>query len=302
MKGKRNGNQDSGNHTSFTIGRGATGPRTAAGKKRSSRNALKRGMFSRILLVDGESPAEYRELLGGLWEEWQPSGATEAACVEDLAYVIWKKRRVRLAETAEIMDVKFRAFDSLHDQERELWNQSHSGDTSDGMLRYKSNPLIFHRAIELLTMLRDLFNESSGFPESTNWWLEKLYGLDPNGQPPLGIFRTLVVVQKHLAETKAQSENANASDELKNQVLEEFDKEIRALKDLEKSTSTAYTSRLAYKGIAALVPHQEGSDCLLRCEAHLSREFDRIVGRLERLQAKRSGRPGPTSMNVEINP
>src|SRR5271165_6508198 len=35
------------------------GPRTGLGKARSRRNALKHGLSARLLLLDGESPAEF---------------------------------------------------------------------------------------------------------------------------------------------------------------------------------------------------------------------------------------------------
>src|ERR1700674_1831679 len=46
----------------------STGPRTESGKKRSSQNALKSGIFSRVILLKGESRSEYQSLLEGLWK------------------------------------------------------------------------------------------------------------------------------------------------------------------------------------------------------------------------------------------
>jgi hypothetical protein len=47
-----------------------------------------------------EDEAEYRSLLGALVEEYAPSGPTEAHLVEEIGDVIWRKRRLRLAEAA----------------------------------------------------------------------------------------------------------------------------------------------------------------------------------------------------------
>lgn len=44
-----------------------------------------------------EDATEYRDLLGALVEEHQPAGATEAHLVEELAAIIWRKRRVLAA-------------------------------------------------------------------------------------------------------------------------------------------------------------------------------------------------------------
>ena len=52
---------------------------------------------------------------------------------------------------------------------------------------------------------------------------------------------------------------------------------------------------------AAVIPGQEVSDRLLRYETHLSREIDRILNRLERLQRMRKGQPLPPQVDVKIS-
>ena len=42
-------------------------------------------------------------------------------------------------------------------------------------------------------------------------------------------------------------------------------------------------------------------DRFIRYEAHLSREFDRILNRLERLQRFRHGQPALPTLNVEVS-
>ncbi len=81
---------------------GATGPRTELGKRRSSQNALKSGIFSQATLLKDEPRAEYQSLLGGLWESLQPEGKLEELLVEKLATISWRYRRLLLAEAAEI--------------------------------------------------------------------------------------------------------------------------------------------------------------------------------------------------------
>ena len=68
----------------------STGPRTITGKNRSRRNALKLGLFSKQLLLEGESPAEFEKLLRGLREYWLPQGLQEEIHVERLASLYWR--------------------------------------------------------------------------------------------------------------------------------------------------------------------------------------------------------------------
>jgi hypothetical protein len=82
-----------------------TGPRTAAGKQRSSLNALKHGLTSRRVVLPYENQAEFDALLKDLLEESQPVGALECELVHDIAAALWRLRRVRgrecdLAEVA----------------------------------------------------------------------------------------------------------------------------------------------------------------------------------------------------------
>src|SRR5712692_8417314 len=80
----------------------ASGPRTEQGKRRSSRNATKHGVYSKAIILKGESKAHYRVLLAGLHEALQPEGALEEFLVEKLATTAWRQRRLLLAESAEI--------------------------------------------------------------------------------------------------------------------------------------------------------------------------------------------------------
>jgi hypothetical protein len=63
-------------------------------------NALRHGVLSRYTVLPWEDEAEYLALLAALVAEHAPSGATEEHLVEELAGVIWRKRRLRMAEAA----------------------------------------------------------------------------------------------------------------------------------------------------------------------------------------------------------
>lgn len=65
-------------------------------------NALQHGILSRYTVLAHEDADEYRALLSALAEEHQPTGATEGHLVEELAGIIWRKRRVLQAEGASI--------------------------------------------------------------------------------------------------------------------------------------------------------------------------------------------------------
>jgi hypothetical protein len=65
-------------------------------------NALRHGILSRYTVLAHESADDYQALLTALAEDHQPVGATQVHLVEELAGIIWRKRRVLLAEGANI--------------------------------------------------------------------------------------------------------------------------------------------------------------------------------------------------------
>ena len=65
-------------------------------------NAMKHGILSRLVVLAHEDHAEFADLLAALMDEHRPTGMTERHLIEELATIIWRKRRVLLAEGAKI--------------------------------------------------------------------------------------------------------------------------------------------------------------------------------------------------------
>ena len=65
-------------------------------------NAMKHGILSHYTVLSHESHADYESLVNSLIDEHLPAGATEQHLIEELASVIWRKRRVLQAEGATI--------------------------------------------------------------------------------------------------------------------------------------------------------------------------------------------------------
>ncbi len=76
----------------------STGPRTAAGKTRSSQNSFKHGLYSTQLVMPGEDPAELDALKADLIAEHRPGNQTEHILVNEIAEQYWRIRRMRALE------------------------------------------------------------------------------------------------------------------------------------------------------------------------------------------------------------
>jgi hypothetical protein len=77
----------------------STGPKTEAGKQRSSLNALRHGLTGQIVVMPSEDLHAYQLHLKSFTDEYHPNGATEANLVQALADASWRLNRVAALET-----------------------------------------------------------------------------------------------------------------------------------------------------------------------------------------------------------
>lgn len=75
-------------------------PDATAGTDITRFNALRHGVLSRYSVLPWEDKQEYLALVVALAAEHAPKGPTEEHLVEEIAGIIWRKRRLRLAEAA----------------------------------------------------------------------------------------------------------------------------------------------------------------------------------------------------------
>src|SRR5678815_781726 len=78
--------------------RRSTGPRTAAGKRRASRNATSHGIYCKDLVLPGESTAEFRALRDSYLMRLNPQDVLELLIVDRIVAAAWKLRRLQAAE------------------------------------------------------------------------------------------------------------------------------------------------------------------------------------------------------------
>jgi hypothetical protein len=82
--------------------RSSTGPKTAAGKASSSRNALRHGVLSKNAVSRYEDKEEYEALLQQLIADLEPDAAIECVLVERLATLFWREKRLAESEASQI--------------------------------------------------------------------------------------------------------------------------------------------------------------------------------------------------------
>jgi len=78
----------------------STGPRTAAGKQRSSLNALSHGLTAACAVLPSEDRGAYDAHCRGFSDEYQPATPTETQLTQELADTAWRINRIPSLETA----------------------------------------------------------------------------------------------------------------------------------------------------------------------------------------------------------
>lgn len=282
----------------LAVSRRATGPRTLRGKKRSRFNALKHGVFSKFVLLDGESQAEYISLTNGLQDQFQPLEKLESVSVENLAIQLWRLRRCFKAESAEISERIFSMETRIRTKQAdEALQLSRDAMTSNGLVAHDDNPFVAKEILDTLETLRQVF--TGGKIGDCIPIIHKLYGANIHGKTPdpsrQGFDRYVEVLKL----SKKQGDQSIVS-QMTSIMIEMIDGEIERFSKLKDLLEGADRKKLVFKKLAAVIPSRGASDRLLSYETHLNREIDRILNRLERLQRMRKGQPLPPQLDVSI--
>src|ERR1700688_4310827 len=153
---------------SASVGRKATGPRTQRGKNRSKHNAVTHGIFSKVVVLKGESQAEFDALLNRLRNDRQPVGTLEELLVEKLAVLFWRQRRLLIAEGAEIRaNSEFVEWDGRARQFQEAV-EILPLKSNGGLIRWIANPKVLQEFVDLLNVLKDGIETDIFVPGSDN--------------------------------------------------------------------------------------------------------------------------------------
>jgi len=98
-----------------------TGPRTDAGKARSSLNAVTHGLTAKTPLLPGEDSEEFRRFVWDVVLDLEPRGPVQAELASRAAVLMWRRRRVNDAERQVVLTLQEKyeaeAADRLAEQE-----------------------------------------------------------------------------------------------------------------------------------------------------------------------------------------
>src|SRR5260221_13924025 len=76
----------------------STGPKTEAGKKRSSLNAYRHGLTGQTIILPAEDLVAYQDFIDTFFADYKPVGTLEKQLVQSLADTQWRLNRVAALE------------------------------------------------------------------------------------------------------------------------------------------------------------------------------------------------------------
>jgi hypothetical protein len=289
--------------TSSAVVRRGKGPRTRMGKERSKRNSLQHGIFSEAVVLDTESRAQYDLLLKGLRDYFQPVGTFEEIWVEKLAVLLWRNRRLFVAEAAEIRaGSEFVEWDERQRQLAEAGRISQV-QCNGGLVRRIQNIEALQTCLDLLDQLKDHIAKNGFHLEGDNLILTKLYGDFTSNHWENNLVKKYLEWYgiAHAADHRREQMGLPSLEECKQSFLEELDAELKRLEHYEAEQASIESNRMKIEALRHNVPDAPRSDRLLRCEASLERAIDRALIQLERAQRMRLGQPAAPRIDFNVS-
>jgi hypothetical protein len=283
------------------------GPRTQLGKQRSKYNAMKRGLFAKVVLLSHEPRAEFNALLYGLQESLKPEGVLELTLVEKLATILWRYRRLLQAETAAVLsNIEERRDEAAKLSERQAeyeysWQSHFAKHSKVGLMPRINDAKTLETCLRHLRIAKaEVQNFGLEFEEEDPdqpYCLKLVYGIRYPGRPGRDLYDCFVECLNALKATpvERQKRGFSSEDACVEKFIDEADKEILRLTKLQESLPR--DSALAIKSpqeeiglLKSAIPASAELERLLRYEVSVERAFDRTLKQLEKLQWIRSER------------
>ncbi|MDA2913589.1 hypothetical protein MYX77_06465 [Acidobacteriia bacterium AH_259_A11_L15] len=290
--------------------RAATGPRTRAGKQRSKYNSLRHGIFAAVVLEGQESVEDYQRLLAGLREDLRPVGTVEELWVEQLCMLLWRWRRLVIAEKAEILP-KPKPIELSGPYESLRYTTRGVGDVVLGLLPFAKTPEMIQEAIDLLEEWREIVEAAGLDYDHGRQVLEEVYGTLAVSAARRGlpfaymlIFGLMKGCPDHeTGEPTVPKDKRISPEEAKTRLLKQIDEEIKrlgALRDeLQELLEWDRNERETQEMNRRMVP--PAAERLIKYEQMLSRGIEKTLLQLERLQRRRLGEKDLPPLKLDLS-
>jgi hypothetical protein len=269
--------------------KGKPGPHTAQGKERSKKNSTQHGILAvSLFLLPGESAAKFNLLRQSLREVLDVVGLLEEQIADKIAVLMWREMRVDYAESAQIARLReARVLDLI--QQRAFPSRALGAFSVifNGLLS-DPNSIVLERAIKVLGVLRADFERRGYDRVADSKALTQVYGFHVLHEGFPALYSALAALAGDAAE---RTNRSLGLEEVRSKTLAAFDAEIERITKLLIEVKNCELRHRDFGVQALVVSPPEVGEQLMRYEAHISKQIERLLNRLARIQAaRRSGR------------
>jgi hypothetical protein len=279
----------------------ATGPRTKAGKQRASRNALKHGIFAKVVALDGESNGEYQKIWSELRADRKPQGAQEELWVEKLALDFWRLSRLYRAEVGAVQ--KHRLLFEWNNKSIRTEPVEDLVIPVQGLLRNSDNRYALRQSIMLLNALRSNLEKDGINEQRDQHSLLLLFGQRGEFAFHFDIYELYqgAVFGSQITDEEREAFGSPSQEAYQKELIKRIDQEIERLQQYESDKESMETARHQAELLYRSIPDSKDLETLMRYEATIQRSIDRGLTQLERLQRMRLGEPVMPPIKLDVS-
>jgi len=273
----------------------STGPRTDAGKAIASRNSLKHTALARALLVSShprqESSPEFKILCDEYYAALDPVGPLEEMLVDSLVSAVWRRDRVRHAESGEIA-LNLDETEKTGPKTDPIPTLLHAAEAADRedipqmlaqsipgceyILRHLREAQAAVQRDQRLTP--DSFNQlNSAFRLRAKALIDPLYEMAVTLETNPGKIDPAILLQKHRSD-----------------VFSYFQSQLKYYEEMLDAKRQNPDLGTKARQDAAMLPSGHAVDRILRYDTVLERQIFRAMDQLEKLQSRRLVAPKPS--------
>jgi hypothetical protein len=266
----------------------STGPKSKEGKARAALNSLKHGIFAKHSVMTDpplmEDVREFVSLLQSIRAQFNPVGVLEDATVQQIADVKWNQARLARYQAGVVSERYHATFAALgRAQEEQTWTDLHQGEPALPSLN--SGELVTAEMVRRQVDLLSYFGEAGADFEANESFLAFVRDTRPQGERGDGGDNR----ESWAAEVRSYLGGIPTAER------ERFKQDF--LSKMNSDLTEMYTNRVnAARANAAFdrsfVPGANELEKIMRYSSFLSRQEDRLIAMLLKLQGVRRDRNG----------
>jgi len=277
----------------------STGPKTEEGKANSKMNAMKHGILSSEVVVQGfcikESASEYHAFRKRFWKHHVPVGPQEEILVDQIVTCYWRKRRVLRAESGEI----------ALSVDNGAWHRSHPGVSHmltwflrgvHTLSKMEESVAGIEHIMMVLEEVREDVRRNGELTEEAIQRALKWFGGQSNHMTDrlITIRATLLSNPDGMEPVELKNQHCGAVGNEIEWELKKYDKVLQTCREREEKQEAA-------RQAASVLPSANTMNKIIRYETTLDKQCDRAMHELERLQRMRKGENVPPPLTMEVS-